>query len=929
VTRHPLLPASALLIAGLGVYAQAPGPRFSGPEGFVVEEVYAPDKSGSVVAIAFDSRGRLVIGREDGPVVRLVDENGDGRPDREQVITAEVTNCQGIEFDGDDLLAVGKGPTATGLHRVSDTDGDGVGDRVTLLQASSDHIQEHGPHDVFYGPDGWVYWILGNFTGIVATADPLSPHRWRGEAQLLPVYFDPRGHATQIRAPGGTVYRRDLSKDGSDWQRVTGGFRNAYDASFNLDGELFTFDSDMEWDINLPWYRPVRTYHVPPGAEFGWRTGSGVWPEHYPDALPALTNVGRGSPTGVAFYQSHSYPARYRDAFLQADWSRGRILVGFLTRKGATYAEESKDFVLGTPLNVTDIEIGPDGSAYFSKGGRKTEGGIYRVLYRGADAPQGPKASSWLEAVLTQAQPRSAWGRASIRAQRTAAGAAWAPSLLGVARSAAESADRRVRALELMQVYGPPLDVAALAALAGDANAEVRAAAAYHLGLHATDDARSALALRLADVDPFVRRRAAEALVRTGVRPGLASPRPTPEDVLPLLDDPDRFVRYAARELLIRIDRNRWRDAALKLDRYPAIVEGLVALSATVTATHDVRTLLAREAELIAANPGNADLAGLLRAIHLTIIASEGVDYEKAYLAIGESVLARFPSGDEALDRELARSLAYLKPPGAIAKLTAGLQAPNVSREQSILYAFCLQLIPSGWEPAQRAAMIQWFKRTETERWKGGSSFGGYIFEIWEHFLETVPEPERQAALAAVPSMAPGAGETTQPPWRRNENATFSEQELKEYLEFDPMAYLGNADRGRKVYEKAFCINCHRFGDAGTEAGPDLTDVARRFRRKDVLDAILYPSRTISDQWAAVEFVTKKKQSVVGVITNETADAVLIRTVAGQPMKLPKADIASRTPATVSAMPEGLLNGLRLDEVRDLLTFLEKGAASQ
>src|SRR5690606_13108681 len=176
-----------------------------------------------------------------------------------------------------------------------------------------------------------------------------------------------------------------LSEPAGDWTFVAGGFRNAYDAAFNLVGELFTFDSDMEWDINMPWYRATRTVHVVPGGEYGWRTGSGKWPAYYPDTLPPLSDIGRGSPVGIAFYQGDAFPAKYRDALLLGDWSRGRILVAVHTRAGATYTETVEDFVLGTPLNVSAIAVGPDGAVYFAKGGRNTEGGIYRVVYRGPD----------------------------------------------------------------------------------------------------------------------------------------------------------------------------------------------------------------------------------------------------------------------------------------------------------------------------------------------------------------------------------------------------------------------------------------------------------------------------------------------------------------------------------------------------------------
>ncbi len=114
------------------------------------------------------------------------------------------------------------------------------------------------------------------------------------EGELLPHYNDSRGHAAGIMAPGGEILRSD--DDGKTWKRVVAGFRNEYDFAFNADGELFTFDSDMEWDVGLPWYRPVRVNHCPLGAEFGWRNGSGKWPAYYFDSLPGDPRRRAGQP---------------------------------------------------------------------------------------------------------------------------------------------------------------------------------------------------------------------------------------------------------------------------------------------------------------------------------------------------------------------------------------------------------------------------------------------------------------------------------------------------------------------------------------------------------------------------------------------------------------------------------------------------------
>src|SRR3546814_13609345 len=98
-------------------------------------------------------------------------------------------------------------------------------------------------------------------------------------------------------APGGYIVKTDSL--GHEWQLVAGGFRNTFDITFNNDGELFAYDSDMEWDFGMPWYRPTRLLHVTKGAEFGWRTGNSTWPTYYPDDMPSLLNLRQGSPSNL------------------------------------------------------------------------------------------------------------------------------------------------------------------------------------------------------------------------------------------------------------------------------------------------------------------------------------------------------------------------------------------------------------------------------------------------------------------------------------------------------------------------------------------------------------------------------------------------------------------------------------------------------
>ncbi len=902
-------------------------PRFQVPEHFAVEAVYAPERSGSVIAINFDSRGRLVMAKEQGPIVTLLDPEEDGTYE-ERAFTDQVTNCQGMVFDGLDLLAVGAGPEGAGLYRIVDENGDARGDRVEIITLATSEMREHGPHAVFFGPDGYLYWALGNDTGIQPSPAPLSPYRNYVEGSLTFLHTDPRGRGASRRAPGGVILRKDLQAPHSDWERVAGGFRNQYDGGFNLAGELFTFDSDMEADLNLPWYRPVRSVHVVPGGEYGWRTGARKWPAYYPDNLPPMTEVGRGSPTGIAFYQHHVYPETYRDAFLQADWSRGRILVGRLKRSGATYTQVLQEFVLGMPLNVTDMAVGPGGAVYFSLGGRRTEGGIYRVVYEGPSRQTEPQPRSPIEEALAQPQPRSAWGRARAARLREGVGAAaWERALKRVIEDAESPPERRVRALELLQVFGPAPEEALLIALRDDARREVRAASTYYLALHQTDTARRELVRRLRDADPMVRRRAAEALVRSGIHPALEAPLSPVKDLFPLLGEEDRFVRYAIREALKRVNRNGWREEALALDEYPQATEALLALVQTAENTHDIPFLLQRELELLRERPSDAELLGLLRVIELTLLQDAGVEYPQ-YGEIGELLLERFPTVSASLNRELARVLAYLQTPGAIGEILAELLAPKSDQEQQIFYAYTLSAFSGGWEDQQEESLIGWFESVRAEEWKGGAAFTGYLGSIWNDFLAHMPEEGGRLATERVPSLSPQMqeGSANAPAFQRNGyTETVSEKEIYEYLLYDPVSYRGDPAAGAAAFEKAFCSSCHRFGPLGRGVGPDLTTVGRRFQRKDLLEAILYPSETISDQWATEEIIKKNGETLTGNVYREDAQAVTLSVTAGPQVTILKSEIASRTRSSTSSMPEGLMNNLTRQEMKELLLFLEGG----
>ena len=272
----------------------------------------------------------------------------------------------------------------SGLYRITDTDNNDQLDKVELLRPF-DSKSDHGVHAVLPTPDGKnLYLVTGNNATLtqVESSSPVSKV-W-GDDHLLPRMPDGRGHNRHVLAPGGIIYK--VSPDGKKFEAVASGFRNIYDASLNKDGELFTYDADMEYDFNTPWYRPTRVNHVVSGAEFGWRNGAGKYPEHYSDNLPATVNIGPGSPTGTLFGYGAKFPAKYQNALYVFDWSWGKIYAVHLDENGASYTGTKEDFITGAPLPVTDGIIRPkDGAMYFAIGGRRVQSGLYRVTYTGKE----------------------------------------------------------------------------------------------------------------------------------------------------------------------------------------------------------------------------------------------------------------------------------------------------------------------------------------------------------------------------------------------------------------------------------------------------------------------------------------------------------------------------------------------------------------
>lgn len=814
-------------------FAPRPAENVTAAAGFRVEQVFdVPRAMGSWVALTTDDKGRLIASDQSSGGLYLITppKIGDASArTKVQKLPVNLSGAQGLVWAFDSLYAM-VNEDSSGLHRAKDTDGDGLID-------SDEHLMpiagsgEHGPHGVVLSPDGKSLFVeSGNHTKLPAKiAGSRLPQNW-GEDLLLPRRWDAGGHAAGVLAPGGWICRVDPT--GKQWEVFSIGYRNQYDLAFNADGELFTYDSDMEWDMGSPWYKPTRVCHATDGSEFGWRSGTGNWPVHNDDGLPHVADIGPGSPVGMVFGYGAKFPAKFQKALFLLDWTYSTIYAVHLTPEGASYRGEVQDFVFGQPLQVTDAVVGADGALYFTTGGRGTQSALYRVVYEGSE-PTAP----------VDAHDKSG---AELRALR-----------------------------HKLETFHRP----------GDADMEL-------------------------------------------IWSNLASP--------------DRFLRYAARIALEFQPIDSWKQRALGESNPRAAITALMALA---------RQGKPEDLDGILTALGKLDFNKLSEYDQLAVTRTYGL----AFIRLGqptdawrEKLIAKFdplfPGPSEKVNAEVVQLLIYLQSPtvvkkvltyvdglgtepvpqwGEIAKRNAGYggtvkaMMDNMPPVRAFHYIFALRNAKVGWNVDLRRKYFAFF--TEAAKHPGGSSYPGFLKQVREEAFEAVPPGERVKLddIVGVPlGAAPFKFTPPQGPgrkWTRDEAlATLG-----------PQVRGRSFDRGHNLYHATSCAKCHRFAGEGGAIGPDLSTAGRKFSLPDLTDAILEPSKAISDQYGSHQVITSDGQSSVGRVVELDGELHIYTPDANaEPKVVKKDDVEMMKVSPISQMPVGLVDTLNEEELKDLIAYI-------
>lgn len=1058
------------------------GERFRAPPGFSVERILDDEAAGSLIAMAFNEFGHVIASQEGGPLMLFYDSDNDGKVDRSRVYCDSIKNIQGILPLNGEVFVTGEGEDGSGLYRLTDEDRNGTLEKITKLIGFTGSAGEHGAHGITLGPDGKLYIVIGNHQSLQTEPSANSTYRNYYEGDLVqPRMEDPGGHARGVKAPGGVIVRTDLS--GQNLEVVAGGLRNAYDIAFNDDGSLFVHDSDMEADIGAAWHRPTQLFHVIEGAEMGWRSGWATMPEYYPDRIMAMTDTGRGSPTGAIVYDHYAFPVRYQKQLFLADWSEGRILSVRLTPNGSTYQAQYETFVQGQPLNVTDIDVGPDGSLYFCTGGRGTNGGLYRVSWDGEIPERVKNLGDGITKAIRFPQIGTAWARQEIAMIKRSLGEEWNQLISGVASSDENPTRYRIRALDLMQWYGPKPTPEFLIELSKNQNEGLRHKAARLLALQSSPEVTERLKVMLKDSSTQVGLAAAEGLLRQGATL-------TIDDIRKQLTSEDKHLSWVARKLLERMDASTWKDKLIRSDSIRERIIGSLALMTSAPTPEHAKEVVTACQQTLSGFVSDRDFIELLRVVQVAL--HQGKIPPADVPELKTQLVKEFPAGEPLINRELIRLLTYMQAEEIIEPALVYLTG-NAEMVDKILVSLYVPKIAHTWNAVERFALLRFYEMAQ--RYEGGSSVPLYVMIASREFGEKIPleearifvaegdiwpnaalsalpvlpaklevadrealieldkkidrdgvhddvfkrlktgivailarssdeasvrylreiwrrSPDRRAAVALALAGQPGgdnwdylvrslgllepdiaaeimqllvnvelaaddpeafrqvilvgiklADDNLDPKpaltllehWTGFQREPLAEQgplsgwqtwytetypdrpeaalpsvdkqskwnyaKIEEYLEHD-LGKRGSAEDGKKAFVRAQCSACHRFQGEGTTIGPDLTAISRRFTQQETLEAILYPSHVISDQYASKKVRTRDGDTYVGLVTTNGDGSLTIRKADRQEITITAEEVEEIASSKVSLMPTGLLEDLSASEIRDMLTYM-------
>ncbi|MCB1065025.1 MAG: HEAT repeat domain-containing protein, partial [Verrucomicrobiae bacterium] len=530
-------------------------------------------------------------------IIVTEDTDGDGRADTSSVFADGFNDI--LDGPGIGLLYADGAIWYTNipkLWKLTDADGDGKAEKQEIIQdgfGARMSLSGHDMHGLIQGPDGKIYWSIGDRGYSITTKEGRHYHR----------------------PMEGGIFRCD--PDGSNLEEIYRGLRNPQELAFDQFGNLFTCDNDADaWDTG-------RLVYILEGGSAGWNHGhqalmnfrdqfglrtpdythpdkksvpmnpwltEGLWEPRFdgrPEwALPPIDKVSWG-PSGLVFnYGATAMPSRYANHFWVCNFggSKGDLETFAVEPSGAGFSVTGHE-VFMEGLGNTDVEFGPDGRMYLScfnnNGWTKQDIGNVYALFN-ADAAQSDLVKS-TEALLKSdiegkpvAELDALLAHADLRVRQRAQFALVEKGAIDLLKAAAKGGDHQLKRLH--GIWG--LGMAArkdetlldsVIELLTDADAEVRAQAAKVLADSRLEKSGNALVALLDDESLRVKTFAAIGVGKCGIVTALDKLY----EILATNNNADVFLRHGCVQAMWYLNE---REKMLKKvdDESPAVRLGIL-----------------------------------------------------------------------------------------------------------------------------------------------------------------------------------------------------------------------------------------------------------------------------------------------------------------------------------------------------------------
>jgi putative heme-binding domain-containing protein len=389
-----------------------------------------------------------------------------------------------------------------------------------------------------------------------------------------------------------------------------------------------------------------------------------------------------------------------------------------------------------------------------------------------------------------------------------------------------------------------------------------------------------------------------------------------------------------------------WREQVLKLTEPRATIAGLLAL-ARQGEPKDLDAIAAKLLQLPHENLDDHSKLAALRTLQVAIVRRTESDVSLSQ-PIREQVLnlleSVYPTGSYPIDAEMVQLLVKLESSVVVERTlnmmkqlgkepvpdwgylvsrnegyggTVGKMLDDMPPTRGIHFAFMLRNAKKPWTLDQRKQYFQFL--IDAAKKPGGASFGKFLDQFRDDAIATCSEPEKVVLddlinrslvaplLESTPPKGPGRK------WTTGEAVAEMGEKLTKR----------NFASGRNLFHATSCAKCHRLGGEGGAIGPDLSTAGKKFSMTDMMDAIVLPSKAISDQYGSQQVLTSDGRSLVGRVV-EIGNQVHVYTIDAnaKPIILEKDDIEQMTVSKVSQMPEGLIDTLSSEELKDLIAYI-------